>query len=40
MTRESLVWAVADVVALALCALSAPLALPLWLCSRVRGGRG
>lgn len=33
-------WAVADVVALALCALAAPLALLLWLCSRVRGGRG
>lgn len=40
MTRENIVWAVADVVAALLCALVAPLALLLWLCSRVREGRG
>lgn len=39
MRREDLSWAAADVVAALLCALVAPLALPLWLCSRVRDGR-
>lgn len=36
VTRDDLAWATADLLAALLCALAAPLALTLWLCSRVR----
>jgi hypothetical protein len=40
MTKDDLAWAAADLVAAALCVMTAPLALLLWLGSRVREGRG
>jgi hypothetical protein len=39
MRRDDLRWAVATALAAALCALAAPLALPLWAWGRLRGRR-